>query len=456
MDFEQIKNQYINKGRQALNYIRDLPKISESIGIPYAKEINQFVDKGIQGGFQKGLSGGVEMAQLYAPTVGTRLKTGLITSFTTEKDLETGANFKNDPMYQNFENSIKEYSKEIETGKSSILGRNLSSEEIDRRKELLDRVTKQRDSLFEERKKQNERLLQELKSSRELEKQTAEKAKEIIKKYNAEDIYTPEGALTRLGGAVPDLAGTYGVTAGLAIATRGRSLVPTIGGAIFTGLTTKGSLYNDAINEGATPEQANKASNIGAALSGAISFIPLDSFLNNITSKKLVQESLKKNIIKEAVKVLKSAPAKVVRQAGSEGFEEYLQTIAENASKLTYKEYKGLGQLTEGASEAAFVGAIGGGLVGGISSPLNIETDKEEETQTFESKKNIKDLSEKYKSITDINAEIVKLELALRSKFDSSGKSIKITPEKNKEITEKINELKAARLYKSAAQQCLS
>ena len=81
MDFEQIKNQYINKGREALNYIRDLPKISELIGIPYAKEVNQFVDRGIQGGFEKGAKGFGEMFEAYKPTVIPNIQSGFTTTF---------------------------------------------------------------------------------------------------------------------------------------------------------------------------------------------------------------------------------------------------------------------------------------------------------------------------------------------------------------------------------------
>ena len=460
MDFEQIKNQYINKGREALNYIRDLPKISELIGIPYAKEVNQFVDRGIQGGFEKGAKGFGEMFEAYKPTVIPNIQSGFTTTFkdpsiARKELLDTNLVIQNYPSVKAKEDTIKTIELQLKTGQMQIgpgVTKNLTDSNRKSLSETLIRIKEARDKEIEQIRKDSQVKLKQLEESQTTYKQAQKKGQEIIKKYGAEDIYTPEGALTRLGGTAPDLIGQYAIpSVGLILSPGGKlKLAGAIGSGLYTYFSSGGAIYNEALSEGATEEQAMKTKNIATPLNTAISLLPVGTYLRGgikqTVGKEVVENILTKNIIKEAVKASKSIPGKITLQALSEGSEEYLQTIVENASKLTYKELKSLGQLTEGATESAFLGAIGGGLVGTVGVSLeNIGQNAPEilrDNQGFLrlSIENVKEEADKYKSVEEID-KVIKEKAMQRNMYKAGS-------EKYKSIDQEVSILRAAKVFK--------
>lgn len=459
MDFEQIKNQFLQKGREALDAIKKQPKLSEQIGIPYAKEVNTFFQRGIEGGFEKGAKGFGEMFEAYKPTVIPNIQSGFTTAFkdpsiARKELLDTNLVIQNYPSVKAKDDTIKSIELQLKTGQREFgsgfnaVTRNLTDKERQSLSDTLIRIKEARDKEIEQIRKDSEQKLLQLAESQTTYKQAQKKGQEIIKKYGAEDIYTPEGALTRLGGTGPDILGQYAVpAAGLILSPNGKLKLATTGvSALYTYLSGGGSIFNEALSEGATEEQAYKTRTIAAPINTVISLLPVGTFLRGgvkqTVGKEVVENILNKNIIKEAVKVSKSLPGKITEQALAEGSEEYLQTVVENASKLTYKELKSLGQLTEGAKEAAFLGAIGGGITAAVTSPLNRgEEDFETQILNREFKiENVKEEANKYKSVEELDKAIK--EKAMERNMYKSGS------EKYKAADQEVSILRAAKVLK--------
>jgi hypothetical protein len=334
MDFEQIKNQFLQKGKQALDAIRNAPKISESIGIPYAKEFNQYVNTGnLQRDVSAGLKGFGETFEAAKPTVLPNLRSGFITEFKPEaqlrKELTDDKLVLENPIFRDRETFIKNIERQLDTGKQELrfgITKDLTPQQRESLSQLLITQRKLQDEQIKQYRRDNEAKLLELQEAQKISKTSKEKITDIIKKNEAENVFSVRGALTQLGGSGPDLIGQYAVPiAGLALNPGGKlklaTYVPRAASLGYTYLSTKGSYYNELINEGVTPEKAELASSIVTPINTAISYFPVGLLTKTPVGDKLVKEALEKNIVKEVAKFSKTLPGNITRQALAEGSE---------------------------------------------------------------------------------------------------------------------------------------
>ena len=393
MDFEQIKNQFLQKGREALDFIRS-NKPSEKLGIPYAKEINKSIQKNIDLGSE-------QLPIAFERTTRQLSKIPAIIQSQGRPSERLGI-----PFAEKFNKFI--------TGETS--------------------------------KEQQNRALVELANFNKIDEDLARRKSEIDKKYGVTNLYSPEGVISGLAGTVPSLTGQLIIPGVILTATKNLPLAISTSRAFATTETYTKS-YLEAVKEGATPEQANNYSLINSGVTYGLSKLPVESLFKGLSKpiQQKASESFKKNMSKELLRISKTAGTTGL----SEMTEEVAQQLVSNVAKVTYKDLKDV-NLTEGLTESAFLGFIGGGVIGTggalLARPgLDVSSINNFPAQTFNreiniTNKNIVDDADKFNTVEEIDANIKSLQ--------ERKNNTTLSPDDKKKIDTQIAYLKSVKLYK--------
>ena len=180
------------------------------------------------------------------------------------------------------------------------------------------------------------------------------KAGEKVRKASADIFGTPDPRDTSFWGKLAEGGGSVAGFATSALVPGG-AIAKTATGGLLGAETNAASLYNEAIEAGADEETAQGAAKWGAAI-GASEIIPINRAL------KILPRSWGPKVSGRVMKGF----VEIAESAGEEAAQEYLATVANNivASGL-YDPERGW---TDGASEAAIIGAILGGGLGAIGT----------------------------------------------------------------------------------------
>lgn len=192
----------------------------------------------------------------------------------------------------------------------------------------------------------------------DLEKATG--AKVVDERAFAEKIKDPNFIAEGFTQNLPNLLVSLGVSAPAAIL--GSPALATAGLLFGTTMALEGGFaYNEAIDFGATEEEAKKAGALTGIANGLLESIPVFKLITRSPAGKQLKRTILSRITRNILRVGK--------QSGLEGGTESLQEIIANAVALTYDENR---DLFSGVQESAFFGA----LIGGISS-VGMDTVKE-------------------------------------------------------------------------------
>lgn len=184
----------------------------------------------------------------------------------------------------------------------------------------------------------------------DLEKATG--AKVVDERAFAEKIKDPNFIAEGFTQNLPNLLVSLGVSAPAAIL--GSPALATAGLLFGTTMALEGGFaYNEAIDFGATEEEAKKAGALTGIANGLLESIPVFKLITRSPAGKQLKRTILSRITRNILRVGK--------QSGLEGGTESLQEIIANAVALTYDENR---DLFSGVQESAFFGA----LIGGISS----------------------------------------------------------------------------------------
>jgi len=397
MDFEQIKNQFLQKGKQALDAIRKTPKISESIGIPYAKEVNQYVNTGkLQSDLGKAGKISYESA---GPSI-ERFGIG-ISQLPNQFILKSLQN--EDPASKLIEEStLNRYKENIAKGKDVAW----NTEQLNKYQTDL--------NLREQKKQENIKYYKsEIDKAVSRITELDKKTQEINKKYGVESVFSIPGAAAGLTQTVPSLIAQYAIPLVITAASRGR-LAPqalTVG-RLTTSAESYTQSYLEAKKEGADDKSADQYATLNGSFAYLTSKLPTEKMFEFLSkpAQKEASKSFSKNISKELLRFSKAG----VAGGGAEMTEELAQQLVSNAAKVTYKDLKDI-KLTEGLAESAFLGFLGGGATGvggaAFASP-NINIPQEPfQTQTFNrefklNNETVNEINKQYKSVEEIDNRI--------------------------------------------------
>lgn len=159
--------------------------------------------------------------------------------------------------------------------------------------------------------------------------------------------------LSKLAEGAGNMAGFVGVTV----------LTGVLGGAAAGSALNTSSMYNRAIQEGATEDQAKTAAYIGSVI-GASEVVPIARAFDILPSAARERVS----------KALGKRMTNIFATAGEEGIQEAMAEIANN---LTAKGvYKPEQEVFEGVTEAALIGAILGGGIGAVAPTQSADTER--------------------------------------------------------------------------------
>jgi endonuclease YncB( thermonuclease family) len=180
------------------------------------------------------------------------------------------------------------------------------------------------------------------------------KAGEKVREASSNTFGTPDPRDTGFWGKVAEGGGSVAGFATSALLPGG-PVVKTVGGATLGAETNMASLYKEAIEAGSDEETAQKAAKFGMAI-GASEIVPINRAL------KILPRSWGPKVSGRVMKGF----VEIAESSGEEAAQEYLATVANNivASGL-YDPERGW---TEGANEAAIIGAILGGGLGAVDT----------------------------------------------------------------------------------------
>lgn len=154
-----------------------------------------------------------------------------------------------------------------------------------------------------------------------------------------------------VGNIVPSIAGAFGTSAAVTIATGGNVPAGIATGFLYSKMLEGGFAYQEARSAGATEKEAQKTSSIVGTINGVLEMLPIGRVLNKIPGGKQVKRNIFNRVIREFVK-----------QGIYEGSTEAIQEIVNNAFQQEYNENRGL---FDGVMEALVGGMIAGGVLGG-------------------------------------------------------------------------------------------
>ncbi len=182
----------------------------------------------------------------------------------------------------------------------------------------------------------------------------------------------PEYAPGEKGGAKEFVAQAVGEAFPyMAGATAATLLTGTPAGAFGVGFAVEGeNAYQEAINSGATEEQANMERLIVGTLNGAIEQLQVGGLLKG--GKKAAQpiiEAAKDKALKKIARAGAQATIEWVKTAISEGLEEALQeAVSMTAPVLHGQELPSPQEYLERAGKAGLGGMVAGGILGGAGA----------------------------------------------------------------------------------------
>ena len=191
---------------------------------------------------------------------------------------------------------------------------------------------------------------------------------EKLRQYQMEDkpigekVVDPRFWVPGVASFVPNMIGAVGVGAAATILSGGNPLVGLGVGFSFTAALEGGTAYQQAIDEGATEEQADKVALIVGTINGTLEMLPFHEFLKNVAAGKMFRTGLNKVLVKTLL-------SEAAQQALAEGSTEALQEITSNAA-AHYIYNEGQVIFNQAVIESGLLGAVSGlgfGAIGNVS-----------------------------------------------------------------------------------------
>ena len=181
-----------------------------------------------------------------------------------------------------------------------------------------------------------------------------------------------------IGQLIPSLGGALAAGAagalggGLAAGPPGALAGGLVAAGAYSVALEGGSSYNEAVELGATKQQAANVAAFVGGINGLLEVAPIGRLLTKSPAGKALNKSILKRITKTLVgdkNIMKTLAKEGGVQALAEGSTESVQEIVNNAFQMEFDENR---HLFDGAIESGFFGAIGGGVAGGGMSAFNI------------------------------------------------------------------------------------
>ncbi len=397
MDFEQIKNQFLQKGKEALDAIRKAPKISEAIGIPYAKEINQYVNTGQ---LQSDLDKAGKISYESAGPSFERFTIGV--SQLPSQFMLRSLQEENPALKQIQESQLQTYRENIAKGK-----------DVDWNTKQLDRYQNELNTKEQKRQENIKFYQSEINKAVSRITELDKKTEEINKKYGVKSVFSIPGAAAGLTQTVPSLIAQYALPLVITAASKGRLAPQALtAGRVLTSADTYTQSYLEAKKEGADDKSADQYASLNSSFVYLTSKLPTEKMFGFLSkpAQKEASKSFTRNLSKEFLRYSKAGLA----GGGAEMTEEVAQQLVSNATKITYKDLKDI-NLTEGLKESAFLGFLGGSATGAGSAVFaspNINIPQEPfQTQTLNrefklNKETVDEINKQYKSVEEIDNRI--------------------------------------------------
>lgn len=292
------------------------------------------------------------------------------------------------------ENLIKTYEAGIKMSEDRLskneigLGREkraMTPEERKREEEGIQRMRTSLDELYK-RKEQKAEMVKPITSTfkalrEEGAKESAEIAKKeqakLLEKYGETKPWTVQWAINALAYNTPQYITTGAATIATGLITKNPQVAIAVGFApAFAQEAASG--YQEARAEGLDDEQAQKMGINKGVINGLLEVAPFGKML----SKTPAGETIKKNVINRAMKII----ADRIKDGVYEGTTESMQEIVGNALMMEYKENRGLfDNVLEAGVIGGLMGSIGGGTFDLMQSVGNIQaTPQNKQTKIIE------------------------------------------------------------------------